>query len=165
MRRKDREMPEDFAWIVADKCEWAVMSMIGKDNLPYCIPISIVRIDDVIYFHSAMEGEKISCLKQNNNVCLSCVGDTYRLPNDFTTEYESAIIKGQAYEVTEDIEKIAALKALCIRHTPTNMVNFDSAIERSLFRTAVWGIKVKSITGKRKKYDNMGKEMKFGRME
>ena len=29
MRRKDREMPETFAWEVAGKCEWATLE-IGR---------------------------------------------------------------------------------------------------------------------------------------
>ena len=27
MRRKDREMPEEFAWEVADRCPWMVLSL------------------------------------------------------------------------------------------------------------------------------------------
>ena len=45
------------------------------------------------------------------------------------------------------------------------MAGFDAAIEKSLDRTGVWKIKISSITGKRKKYDSDGNEMKFGRME
>lgn len=165
MRRKDREMPKEFAIAVADKCEYAFMSIVDKNNMPYCVPISIVRDGEHIYFHSALDGFKIDCLRHNPNVCLACVGDTYRLPNQFTTEYESAIIRGIAIEVIEDSEKISALKLLCERHTPTNMSGFNTAIEKSLFRTAVWRIDIAEITGKRKKYDKNGSEMKFGRTE
>lgn len=153
MRRKDREMPKEFAECIADKCEYAVLSMVDTLNMPYCVPISIVREGEHIYFHSALDGFKIDCLRRNANVCIACVGDTYRPHNKFTTEYESAIIKGVAVEITDNAEKIHALKKLCERHTPTNMDNFDTAIENSLFRTAVWRIDVTEITGKRKKYD------------
>lgn len=165
MRRKDREMSEEFAAGVADKCEYAVMSTVDKSNMPYCVPISIVRDGEHIYFHSALDGFKIDCLRHNPNVCLACVGDTHRLPDEFTTEYESAIIRGVAVEITEETEKIHALKMLCERHTPANMGNFDAAIEKSLFRTAVWRVDITEITGKRKKYDKNGVEMKFGRTE
>jgi len=165
MRRKDREMPAAFAYTVVDKCEYAVLSMIDGDGYPYCVPITIVRDDNLIYIHCAKAGQKIEALKLNPNVCISCVGETYRLPNMFTTEYESAIVKGTAYEVTLDEEKIHALKLLCIRHTPTNMHEFDDAISKSLGRTAVWKIVIEEITGKRKKYDSDQKEMKFGRMK
>lgn len=165
MRRKDREMSKDFALEVADKCEYAVLSMTdARNNAPYCVPISIVRVQQTVYFHCAKEGEKIDCLRANPQVCLACVGDTHRMPNIFTTEFESAILRGTASEVTDAQEKITALKYLCERHTPTNMANFDSEVASSLDRTAVWKIEIESITGKRKKYDENGKEMKFGRM-
>lgn len=165
MRRKDREMDSAFALNIVDKCEWATLALTCTDGRPYCLPISIVRIDDFIYFHTAKSGQKIDCLNTAADVCLSCVGDTHRLANEFTTEYESAIIFGKASEVTDDKEKIAALKALCQRHTPTNMHNFDREVNISLPRTGVWKIRIHEITGKRKKYDKNGEEMKFGRME
>lgn len=164
MRRKDREMSKDFALEVADKCEYAVLSMTDTRNAPYCVPISIVRVRQTVYFHCAKEGEKIDCLRANPQVCLACVGDTHRMSDKFTTEFESAILRGTASEVTDAQEKITALKYLCERHTPTNMANFDSEVASSLDRTAVWKIEIESITGKRKKYDENGKEMKFGRM-
>lgn len=165
MRRKDREMPADFAYMVADKCEYAVMAMTGITGEPYCVPVTIVRENSRIYFHSALEGYKTECLKNDNRVCISCVGDTRRMKDKFTTEFESAIIKGRASEVTEEQEKIHALKILCERHTPSNMGEFDDAMKRSLSRTAVWRVDIEEITGKRKKYDAEGKEMKFGRMK
>lgn len=164
MRRKDREMSKDFALQVADKCEYAVLSMTDAHNAPYCVPISIVRVQQSVYFHCAQEGEKIACLRANPQVCLACVGDTHRMSDKFTTEYESAILRGTASEVTDTQEKITALKHLCERHTPSNMMHFDSEVARSLDRTAVWKIEMESITGKRKKYDENGKEMKFGRI-
>ena len=164
MRRKDRQMPKEFALQIVDKCEYAVLSMLSNGN-PYCVPLTIVRVDNSIYFHCAKAGEKYNALLQNQNVCLACVGDVNVVPQHFTTEYESAIVKGKATLVACDDEKIMALKALCKRHTPSNMSHFDNASNASLPRTAVFKISVDEITGKRKKYDKNGEEMKFGRME
>ena len=155
MRRKDREMDRNFALAVADKCEYATLGMTTPDGAPYCIPVTIVRIDDSIYFHTAKEGLKIDSLRKHPAVCLSCVGDTKRATDRFTTEFESAVINGTAVEVTDDDEKISALRGICQRHTPSNM----------LPRTGVWKINIESITGKRKKFDKDGNEMKYGRME
>lgn len=151
MRRKDREMNAEFALEVADKCEWAVIAMIGRDLQPYCLPLSIVRDNNVIYFHSAKDGLKSECLRANNSVCITCVGDTFRPANEFTTEYESAIVRGKAYEVTLTEEKISALRMLCRRHTPNNMDKFDAELGGSLTRTAVWKVEIEKISGKRKK--------------
>lgn len=165
MRRKDREMTEEFAYTISDKCEWAVVSMIDPQGLPYCVPLSIVRNERIIYFHCAKDGFKVECLRNDPHVCVSCVGDTRRLLDEFTTEFESATVRGVAVEVEDDAEKVHALRLLCQRHTPTNMAEFDDAIAKSLSRTAIWRIDISEISGKRKKYDSHGKEMKFGRSE
>ena len=76
MRRKDRQMPEEFAWQVVDKCEYAFLAMTAEDGSPYGLPVTIVRDGNAVYFHSAMEGRKVRCLRQHPKVCLTCVGDT-----------------------------------------------------------------------------------------
>ena len=65
MRRKDREMPEEFAWEVADRCPWMVLSMTGPEGQPYCVPLSMAREGRSFYFHCAREGEKTRCLRAN----------------------------------------------------------------------------------------------------
>lgn len=165
MRRKDREMDTDFAWKIVDKCEYAVLAMADMGGSPYCIPISICRDGSFVYFHCALQGKKLDLLRGNPKVCLTCVGDTHRMADKFSTEYESAVIMGTASEVLQDCEKIHALQLLCERHTPTNMRAFEEAVVRSLSNTGIWKINVSQITGKRKKYDAQGKEMKFGRIE
>lgn len=87
MRRKDREMDESFALGIMDKCECPVLSMADNNGEPYCVPISIVRDGQDIFFHCAKEG------------------------------------------------------------------------------TAIWKATIQTISGKQKKYDNEGKEMKLGRMQ
>ncbi|MBQ1996350.1 MAG: pyridoxamine 5'-phosphate oxidase family protein [Clostridia bacterium] len=150
MRRKDREQTKEFALKVADNCDYAVMSMVDPDGNPYCVPLSIVREGENLYFHCALEGYKLECLRNNNNVCISCVGRTKNVPEEFTTEFESAIIRGKAFEVIEKEEKIHALKLICLRYAKSNMANFDSAIEQSLTRTGIWKIEIEDITGKAK---------------
>lgn len=151
MRRKDREMDETFALEVVDKCEYAFLSMIDAEGKAYGIPVTIVRDGLKVYFHCAQEGKKVDALRSHSEVCMACVGDTCRAFDKFTTEFESAILYGEAGEVEEDEEKIYALRLLCERHTPTNMHNFDKEVSGSLSRTAVWKIKIRSITGKQKK--------------
>lgn len=151
MRRKDREMDTEFALAVADKCEYAVISMTDGAGMPYCVPVTIARDGQSLYFHCAKEGEKINILRKHPRVCVACVGDTCRAKDKFTTAYESAIIKGTACEVENDEEKIRALRLICERHTPANMGNFDEAVKKSLARTGVWRIEIQTITGKQKK--------------
>lgn len=151
MRRRDRKMPETFAWNVVDKCEYAFLAMIAEDGTPYGLPLTIVRDGNEIYFHGAKEGRKAVALRKNPKVCLTCVGNTEILQEQFTTRYESAIAFGTASEVTADQEKIEALRKLCCRHTPDGMENFEQEIRTSFTHTAVWKIVVDEITGKAKR--------------
>ena len=165
MYRKDREMPAEFALGIIDKCPYAVMAVNGTDGKPYCLPLSISREGDYVYFHCAAKGYKLECLNENPYVCVTCVGDVTPATDKFTTEYESAVFSGHASEVTDKGEKIMALRSIALRYTPSNMSEFDQAMERSLERTHIWKIKIEALTGKRKKYDKDGIEMKHGRME
>ena len=150
MRRADRQIDTDSAWKVVDACGFGTVSMCLPDGAPYCIPLSIARIGHVLYFHCAQEGMKLDALRNNPAVCVSCVGMAEPVPGKFTTLYTSAVLTGHAREVTEEGEKIRALRAICEKYTPENMQEFDAAIARSLCRTGIWRIDVTGITGKSK---------------
>lgn len=150
MRRKDRELSEERALRIVDSCEWASISMIDEEGMPYCIPMSIVRDNEYMYFHGSTDGKKTDSLRANPNVCVVCVGDTEQLPYEFTTTYESAIITGKAEPITDEAEKIHALRVLCLRYAAVNMENFDAAVKKNLAYTALWKIKIEHITGKKK---------------
>jgi len=150
MRRKDREISGDSALAVVDKCTYSVLATVNPDGTPYCVPLSLVREGEWLYFHSALEGHKIDNLRHKNKVCVSCVGDVTEAPGEFSIGYESAIISGTAREVTNREEKIHALALISKRYTPANMAAFDSAIEKSLDVTGVWKIHIDDISGKGK---------------
>lgn len=50
MRRKDREMDREFGLKVIDKATYGVLAMVDEGK-PYCIPLSIVRDGNTLYFH------------------------------------------------------------------------------------------------------------------
>ena len=101
MRRNDREMNQEFAYYVIDKAPFATISMVRPDVSAYGIPISVVREDDHFYFHSAMEGEKLESILYQNEICISAVSRCRPVPDKFTLEYESAVVWGKAYLVSE----------------------------------------------------------------
>lgn len=186
MRRKDREMDREFGLEIIDKAEYGVVSMVDGEK-PYSLPLSIVRNEDVLYFHSAKEGRKIDILANNVNISVVFVGyknipenysyeELEEMNNDpskaikfissvFTTEFESAIVNGVVEKVEDENEKVKAMRAICEKYTPDKMKYFDVAINTGLNRTNVYRIKIKNITAKRKKYDDKGIEMKWGRMK
>lgn len=151
MRRTDRQMDMDSAWQAVDACGFATVSMLLPEGEPYCVPLSIARIGETLYFHCAQEGLKLEALRKHPAVCVSCVGMAEPVHDKFTTRYTSAILTGTAREVTDEAEKIRALRAICEKYTPENMSRFDAAIAQSLSRTGIWRIDVTDITGKCKK--------------
>lgn len=182
MRRKDREMDREFGIEVIDKSKYGVLSMIAEGDEPYGLPLSIVRDGEYLYFHSAMDGRKVKTLVKNPNVSVVFVGEI-RIPENyteeelreiaedrskaalfiskvFTTEYESAVVKGRVELVEDEQEKIRAMRLICEKHTPTKMDYFDMAIGAGLKRTNVYRIEMEEIKAKRKKYDTRGKEIK-----
>ena len=143
-------MSAEAALAIADKCAYSVLATVNPDGTPYCVPLSMAREGEWLYFHSATEGHKIENLKNNNRVCVSCVGEVKAAPGEFSLSYESAIINGTAIEITANEEKINALKIISQRYTPDNMAAFDSALEKHLVRTMVWKIRIDEISGKGK---------------
>ena len=139
-----------------------------------------------MYFHSAKEGAKVEALKSNPYVSISFVGDikipdNYRedqldeiikdesktvllISSVFTTEFESAIVKGKVELVQEENEKIKAMRLVCEKYTPQKMKYFNAAVKAGLARANVYRLVIDEITAKRKKYDSYGEEMKWGRI-
>ena len=58
MRRKDRQMSEEFAWEVLDKCEYAFLAMTAEDGTPYGLPLTIVRDADTCIFIAPWREER-----------------------------------------------------------------------------------------------------------
>lgn len=157
MRRKDRERDRAFAYAVMDRCEYGVAAFSAGEEGPYCVPLSLVRVGDDLYFHCALQGRKLELLRADPRVCVSFVADTEPAyiagKNSYTTYYKSAVAAGTAFEVTDPAEKTAALRALCEKLLAERMDGFDQAVGRSLSVTAVWGIHMERVTGKEKPRD------------
>ena len=181
MRRKDRKMSKEFGMKLIDKARYGVLSMIDGEK-PYGIPLSIVRDNNRLYFHSAMNGRKTEIFKKNSKVSVAFVGEIKipevfsekelekigkdsskiesLLSDVFTTEFESVIVNGQVKFVENETEKIRAMKLICKKYTPTKMKYFNMAIKAGLNRTNVYRVEIKGISSKRKKYNLTGEEIK-----
>lgn len=159
-------MPAEWALEIMDKAPYITVAMVDNEGMPYALPLSLARVDDkTFYFHCALEGKKLDILSNNPNVWLSAVTTCKPTvgPKDgsFTLEFKSAMAKGISEIVTDEAEKICALRVICERFLPRHMDAFDASIARSLCRTAVIRITLtEPPTGKRKQYDNNGEEMK-----
>ncbi len=154
MRRKDRERDKAFAYDVIDHCEYGVAALAGGEEGPYCVPLSLVRVGDELFFHCALRGHKLDLLRSDPRVCVTFVTGTQPTyiaeENNYTTFFRSAIVTGTAREVTDPAGKEAALRALCEKLMPDDMADFDKAVSRSLGVTGVWSIAIQEAVGKEK---------------
>lgn len=154
MRRSDREQSLEFSLALIDRCQHGTVAFATEDGAPYCIPLSLVRVGDKLYFHCAKEGHKTDLLRHDSRVCITFVGadePAFVAPAMYTTYFQSAVVIGRAGEVTEPEEKTEALRALCRKLTPHDLgEGLEKAIEKSLSVTAVWRVSMDQITGKAK---------------
>jgi hypothetical protein len=155
MRRADRQQTKEFSLALIDRCSHGIAALSTGEDTPYCIPLSLVRVGESLYFHTALEGRKIDLLRRNPRVCVTFVGEddpAYVKGGYYTTYFQSAVVTGTAVEVTQAQEKISALRALCAKLTPEAMTgdNFEKAVAQSLEKTGVWRIDMDQIDGKAK---------------
>lgn len=154
MRRSDRERGREFAYAVIDQCQYGVMSITTGEETPYCIPLSLARVGDDLFFHCALQGRKLDLLRRCPQVCVCFVtgvqADYIARENNYTTYFRSALATGTAFEVTDPAQKAEALRALCEKLLPGYMEGFDAAVARSLSVTGVWGVHMDQAVGKEK---------------
>jgi uncharacterized protein len=151
MRRTDRQMEKSQAWELLKKTEYGVLSTVDQNNHPYGTPLSYTYMDDVIYFHCAVEGSKLDNITHNSNICFTVVGPTNVLSGEFTTNYESVMVFGEASIVEDQVEKTKALMELVKKYSPAFMEKGAAYIQKAQERTTVVKIVIGSITGKHRK--------------
>ena len=147
MRRADRAIPESEAQRILQVGEYGILSTVSGDGQPYGLPVSYACTGDAIYFHCALEGHKLDNLRSSNRVSFCVVGQTQVLPDRFSTNYESAIVFGQAFEVTGD-EKHTGLVELLKKYSPGFIDKGLEYINRDGGKARVYKILIKALTGK-----------------
>ena len=128
-----------------DQCEYMVLAMTDGEGKPYCIPLNGVRAGEKIYFHCAKAGEKVDCLRTHPQVCLTAVGHQRVIQAIYETEYQCAVVRGTAGEVTDETEMREALWALCRKYSPDCLERVD-----------IWKICIESVSGRWRDYSGQG---------
>jgi nitroimidazol reductase NimA-like FMN-containing flavoprotein (pyridoxamine 5'-phosphate oxidase superfamily) len=147
MRRTDREISPHEAKKLLEEAEYGVLSTVSKEGQPYGVPLSYVYKNEGIYFHSALSGHKLENITQNSQVSFCVVGRTKVLPDQFATEYESAVIFGTAAEITGS-EKNAALLWLLEKYCADFIAEGTHYLEQKAGLTKVFKISIDRISGK-----------------
>lgn len=106
------------------------ISSIDENGYPQIIPMNFVFLNDVVYMHSHVRGEKLDNINRNNKVGFEVDRELEFLPSYFEdpknasladTLYISIVIKGIASLVTDREEKTLALNGLMKKYQPEGM--------------------------------------------
>ncbi len=147
MRRKDRQIETEAALEVLKNGEYGVLSTVGENGYAYGIPLSYTYSDNKIYFHGAKEGTKLSNMRFNNKVSFCVIGKTEVLPCKFSTNYESVIVFGDAFEI-EGEEKMKSLLDLVKKYSEGFIPEGEKYLQAAAHETTVIRIDIKHLTGK-----------------
>ena len=103
------------------------ISSIDENGFPQIIPMNFVFINDAVYIHSHIRGEKLDNIKRNQKVGFEVDKSLEFLPSYFSdptdasladTLYISVVIKGNASIVSDKKEKTNALNGLMKKYQP-----------------------------------------------
>lgn len=155
MRRKDRELSKEETIEILRNTRHAVLSMIDTEEKPYATPISPVLIGDDLYFHctNSDESKRKKALLKNPLVMVTFIGmgenDEKAVPDNFSVNYVSAEVVGQANLVSDPIEKKEKTLALAKIHFPkVKEEEILKAFEAAGNFIDLWKISIDEITGK-----------------
>lgn len=173
MRKKNTEMPEEFGFNLIDESVYGVLSIYSKssDEL-YSIPMSFVRMDNSLFFHTGKVGKKVELFTDNMLVNVVFVKDA-KVPSlmsredmakikeeegsinrvkakVFTNEFSSTVINGRLFLVTDEDLRYRAIYNLCEKYTPHMKEFINDAIDKCMSYTSIYEIKIENIYSRKK---------------
>ena len=154
IRRQDRILDDTRAIELLQSAEYGFLSL-GKNlnGYAYGVPMSFAynETDDALYFHCALEGQKLDNLKQNNKVSFCVVGNTKPVSEKFSTLYESVMVFGIAEIIQTEEDKRFALRKLLEKYSPNHLEMGEKYINSSLNRTLTFKLNIEHLSAKAKK--------------
>lgn len=152
MRQSKKEIKnKDIVVSLLNACHAGRLGTIGRDGYPMVKPLNFAFHEGNIYFHTATAGEKIDDINRDNRVCFEVdlpIAYVKGNKNPCRAEYlyRSVIIKGRAYILDDQREKIFALKCLMEKYQPEG--GYGNFLEDKLEITGLVRIEIEDMTGK-----------------
>ena len=158
LRRADRAMPDEAALRALLERSAFGFTATAVDGQPFQ-HTSLFWFDAAshrIYFHGARQGRMHAHVLANPRVCFTVAEIGRLLPADtameFSNEYASVVVFGQAHLVEGEDEKRHALQALLDKYFPDLQPERDyrPMTEAEVSTTAVYAIEIEAWSGKQK---------------
>lgn len=148
MRRKEKEIIEDEILNEIIGCAKVCRLGLSDEGVPYIVPLCFGYKEKTLYFHSAIEGNKIEIIKKNPSVCFEFDRNIELVRSDnpcnWGMKYQSIIGHGMAIFIDTLQEKKEALQIIMNQYAEGNFSLQDSAISR----TTVFKVIIEKMTGK-----------------
>lgn len=158
MRRKQCEITDkQEIEAILRRARVGRLATLGQDGYPYITPVNYVYLGESVYFHCARQGEKLDNLRNNPKVCfevdiplayLDTAYDRAMSVCDVGQFYQSVILRGQAKEVEQPAEKVAALNALMASHENVPAFTGITAETPAVALCTVVAVRVESLSAK-----------------
>ena len=119
MRRFKQQLSDEECIAILKEQPRGVLSMIGDDGYPYCIPLDhwYCEEDGNLYFHGAKEGHKIDSITRCDKVSFCVMNEGFRKEGEWALNISSVVVFGRIKKV-DDIEKAKVIgRNLCLKFT------------------------------------------------
>ena len=147
MRRSRQQIPKEESKEILRKATGGVLCLTDCGDRPYGVPMSFIYDgDSAIYFHCALSGRKIDCIRHNPNACFTIIDRDEIHPEEFTTYFRSVIVEGTISFLTDKQQMMDALRLLSAKYSPG--MDCEQEIENGIDRVLILKLKIDSITGK-----------------
>lgn len=153
VRRQDRLLDEEQALELLRRGEYGVLSMVDPAGGGYGVPLNYVWDEDaeVVYIHCAPDGEKLRSIAINPQVTFCIVGATQLFPAQFSTAYESVLLRCRAEIGLSPEERMWALQLLLRKYAPDDYEIGMKYAQKSFSRTEIIRLRILSASGKCKR--------------
>jgi uncharacterized protein len=153
MRKMNKKIT-DAAVIVGllNRCHVGRLATVDAGGWPMVKPLNFAYCEGRIYFHCALEGEKLDDIRRDSRVAfeadlpIAYVKGGPENPCRAEYLYRSVIARGRAAIVEEREEKLLALDALMRKYQPEG--GYGSYPEEKLSLTCVVRIDIEDLSGK-----------------
>jgi len=150
-RMKQHQLTDKQIITLLNTTEVGRIATQNPDGYPYVVPVHYTVINDKIYIHGLIKGQKISNIALNNKVCFEIDSMGAILPDDTNpcdtnTEFDSVVILGTAVMIENTGLKLEVLKSIVKKYTP--QLSHLEFPEKMMRATGIIEITPEHTTGK-----------------
>lgn len=149
MRRIKQKLTDEQCRDVLSSAPRGTLCVLGDDDYPYAVPIDYYCDPETghIYFHCALEGNKIDAVKKNPKVSFNVLSDGWHTPDTWAWHFWSVTVFGQIRFVENNAEKISRLTDIGMKYFPDKAKAAADAV-KACSRVHILELVPDLITGK-----------------